>query len=253
MDISQDISVSMPKYRVLYAQFPALYQQGAKNKMFGWDRIFGWIINAFGSSLIIFFFVSGMLKQQAFQKGGQLSGMDVLGLTTYTCVIFTVSSQIALAMSYFAWIQHILLWGSIFAWYIFLLLYGHISLTISPSAYKVFIEACAPSATYWIIIMVAVLTAILPYFTCLAFRNYLSPMDHVIIHEKINVDGDQSWLNKEKKKAVEPTDIGFTARVEAKLKQWREHLQLHHNFSFVGWNNDDHLDSTIPRIRCVQA
>lgn len=236
-----------------YVQFPALYQQGAKNKMFGWDRILGWISNAFGSSLIIFFFVSGVLKQQAFQKGGRLAGMDILGLTTYTCVLLTVTCQIALAMSYFAWIQHIILWGSVLAWYIFLLLYGHISLTISPSAYKVFIEACAPSAMYWIIIILVVLSAIVPYFTCLVFRNHLHPMDHIIIHEKINVDSDQNWLHKEKKKAIEPTDIGFTARVEAKLKQWKDHLQLHHNFSFVSWSNDDHLEKSTSKIHSAQA
>ncbi|MCO5562586.1 hypothetical protein L7F22_016214 [Adiantum nelumboides] len=232
-------------------QFPTLYQQGAKNQLFGSDRILGWISNAFCSSLIIFFFVLSMLKHQAFQKNGQLSGMEVLGLTTYTCVVFTVSCQIALAMSYFAWIQHILLWGSVLSWYIFLLLYGEISLNISPSAYKVFIEACAPSAMYWFLILLVVLTALAPYFTCLVFRNYLFPMDHIIIHEKIKLERDQNWLNKEKKKAVEPTNIGFTARVEAKLKQWRDFLRVHHNFS-LDVRSEDHFDgSTRGRVRPV--
>lgn len=233
-------------------QFPALYQQGAQNKLFGWDRILGWISNAFCSSLIIFFFVSSILRHQAFLKSGQLSGMDVLGATMYTCVIFTVSCQIALAMSYFTWIQHILIFGSILAWYIFLLLYGYISLTISPSAYKVFIEACAPSAVYWITIILVVLTAIIPYFTCLVFRNYLFPMDHIIIHEKINLERDRNWLNKERKRAVRKTSVGFTARVEAKLKQWREYLQHHHNCPPV--SDQGHCDRvTSERIRRLNA
>ncbi|KAI5058579.1 hypothetical protein GOP47_0026749 [Adiantum capillus-veneris] len=234
-------------------QFPTLYQQGAKNQLFGWNRILGWISNAVCSSLIIFFFVSSMLKHQAFQKNGQLSGMEVLGLTTYTCVVFTVTCQIALAMSYFAWIQHIFLWGSVLAWYGFLLLYGEISLTISPSAYKVFIEACAPSAMYWFVILVVVLAALAPYFTCLVFGNYLFPMDHTIIHEKIAVESDENWLNKEKRKAVEPTSIGFTARVEAKLKQWKDYLRLHHNFSLIGWMDDCMDGTSVERIRPVNT
>ncbi|KAH7287161.1 hypothetical protein KP509_32G041100 [Ceratopteris richardii] len=233
-------------------QFPALYQQGAQNKLFGWDRILGWIGNAFTSSLIIFFFVSAILNPQAFQRNGQPSGMEVLGLTTYTCVLFTVSCQIALVMRYFTWIQHIFLWGSILAWYIFLLLYGEISLYISPSAYRVFIEACAPCAMYWVIILIVVVAALAPYFTCLVFQNYISPMDHIIIHEKVRLDSDQDWLSQERKKAVEPTNVGFTARVEALLKHWKEFLLTHHSLSFMGEICNENSEGALECIRHTQ-
>ncbi|KAI5057196.1 hypothetical protein GOP47_0027211 [Adiantum capillus-veneris] len=108
--LDQDISSR------LKLQFPHLYQQGIKNLHFGWGQILGWLANGVASSLVVFFFTLNILKRQAFRKGGQVSGLEVLGATLYSCIVWTVNCQLALVTKYFTWIQHACIWGSILLW-----------------------------------------------------------------------------------------------------------------------------------------
>ena len=86
---------------MFFEQFPHLYQQGIKNLHFDWIRILGWIVNGVTSSLIVFYFTIGILQRQAFREGGEVSGLEVLGATLYTCVIWTVNCELALFIKYF--------------------------------------------------------------------------------------------------------------------------------------------------------
>ncbi|KAG6654021.1 hypothetical protein I3843_05G106800 [Carya illinoinensis] len=94
-------------------KFPLLYQEGVQNVLFSWRRILGWMLNGFCSALIIFFFCTKALELQAFNNDGQTAGRDILGGTMYTCIVWVVNLQIALAVSYFTFVQHVVIWGSI--------------------------------------------------------------------------------------------------------------------------------------------
>lgn len=144
-------------------KYPQLYQ-GVQNILFGWQRILGWLLNGILSSTIIFYLCIFTLEYQAFRRDGEVSGYQILGATIYTCVIWVVNTQMALSMNYFTVIQHVLIWGSIFFWYLFLLAYGAIDANISTSAYKVFVEACAPSPSFWAVTLLITVFALLPYF-----------------------------------------------------------------------------------------
>lgn len=144
-------------------KYPQLYQ-GVQNILFGWQRILGWLLNGILSSTIIFYLCLFTLEYQAFRRDGEVSGYQILGATIYTCVIWVVNTQMALSMNYFTVIQHVLIWGSIFFWYLFLLAYGAIDANISTSAYKVFVEACAPSPSFWAVTLLITVFALLPYF-----------------------------------------------------------------------------------------
>lgn len=209
-------------------QFPALYQQGPRNLFFDWYRILGWMGNGVYSSLVIFFLNIAIFHDQAFRAGGQTADMDVVGTTMFTCIIWAVNAQIALTMSHFTWIQHLLVWGSIATWYIFLVLYGLMPPSISGNVHELLVEALASAPLYWIAMFLVVVACNLPYFAHISIQRTLNPLDHHIIQEikyyRKDVEDERMWT-RERSKARQETKIGFTARVDAKIRQLRGKLQ----------------------------
>lgn len=171
-------------FNQLYAfslQYPLLYQEGVQNILFRWSRILGWMCNGVLSSIIIFFFTTKSMINQAFRQDGQVVDYEILGATMYTCVVWAVNCQMALSINYFTWIQHLFIWGSIALWYLFLVIYGSISPILSTTAYRVLVEACSPSPLYWIVTLLLVISTLLPYFSYRAFQSRFRPMYHDII------------------------------------------------------------------------
>jgi phospholipid-translocating ATPase len=209
-------------------QFPALYQQGPKNLFFDWYRILGWMGNGLYSSLVIFFLVIIIFYDQAFRLNGQTADMAAVGTTMFTSIIWAVNCQIALTMSHFTWIQHLFVWGSIASWYLFLLLYGMLSPKYSKTAYQILVEVLAPAPIYWAATILVTVTCNLPYLAHISFQRCFNPMDHHIIQEikyyKKDIEDQHMWT-RERSKARQETKIGFTARVEAKIRQLKGRLQ----------------------------
>lgn len=214
-------------------QFPALYQQGPKNLFFDWYRILGWMANGLYSSVVIFFGTVAIFYDQAFRVDGQTSDLASLGTTMFTCIIWAVNCQISLTMSHFTWIQHLFIWGSIVTWYLFLMMYGALSPNLSHSAYHLLIEALGPAPIYWATTLLATVACILPYLIHISFQRCFSPMDHHIIqeikHYKKDIEDQSMWV-RESSKARQETKIGFTARVEAKIRQLKGKLQKKQSF-----------------------
>lgn len=208
-------------------EFPSIYQQGPKNMFFSWARIQAWMANGVYSSVISFFVTNGIVEHQAFRQDGKVAGVEVLGATMYTAIVWVVNCQIALATSHFTWIQHLSIWGSIALWYIFLLIYGFMSPLLSTTAYEVLVEALSPAPIYWFAAFIVAAIAVLPYFVFSVFQRRFRPMDHHILQEikylKGDVEDPEMW-SSEKLKAVEPAKVGFTARVEAQIRQLRQKL-----------------------------
>ncbi|CAE5957763.1 unnamed protein product [Arabidopsis arenosa] len=208
-------------------QFPALYQQGKKNLFFDWYRILGWMGNGVYSSLVIFFLNIGIIYEQSFRVSGQTADMDAVGTTMFTCIIWAVNVQIALTVSHFTWIQHVLIWGSIGLWYLFVALYGMMPPSLSGNIYKILVEILAPAPIYWMATFLVTVTTVLPYFAHISFQRCLNPLDHHIIQEikyyKRDVEDRRMWT-RERTKAREKTKIGFTARVDAKIRHLRSKL-----------------------------
>ncbi|KAJ4961143.1 hypothetical protein NE237_021053 [Protea cynaroides] len=208
----------------LCLKFPLLYQEGVQNVLFSWLRILSWMFNGVCGAIIIFFFCTNALEVQAFRKGGEVVGLEVLGATMYTCVVWVVNCQMALSVSYFTLIQHIFIWGGIFLWYLFLLVYGAMSPTISTTAYRVFIEACAPTPSFWLVTLTVVISSLVPYFTFSAIQMRFFPMYHGMI-QWIRKDGqaeDPEYCDMVRQRSIRSTTVGFTARVEAKARDLRE-------------------------------
>ncbi|XP_009795171.1 putative phospholipid-transporting ATPase 4 [Nicotiana tabacum] len=209
-------------------QFPALYQQGPKNLFFDWYRIIGWLGNGVYTSLVIFFLNIMFFYDQAFCAEGQTADLTILGTSMFTCIIWAVNCQIALTMSHFTWIQHVFIWGSIAVWYLSLVLYGMILPDYAKYAFRILQEELGPSPIYWCTTLVVTLACILPYLAHIAFQRSFHPMDHHIIQEikyyKKDVKDERMW-KRQQTKARQKTNIGFTARVDAKIRNLKGRLQ----------------------------
>ncbi|KAK7833496.1 putative phospholipid-transporting atpase 8 [Quercus suber] len=179
----QDVSAQ------LCLKYPFLYLEGVENILFSWSRILGWMFNGFLTSIIIFFWTTKSMIKQAFRRDGQVVDYEVLGVTMYTCVVWAVNCQMAISINYFTWIQHFFIWGSIAFWYKFLVIYGYLPPELSTTAYRVFVEACAPSVLYWLITLLAVICTLLPNFTFRAFQTRFRPMYHDMIQINNEFEG----------------------------------------------------------------
>ncbi|RID55229.1 hypothetical protein BRARA_G02504 [Brassica rapa] len=204
-------------------KFPLLYQEGVQNVLFSWRRILGWMFNGFYSAVIIFFLCKSSLEPQAFNHQGKTPGREILGGTMYTCIVWVVNLQMALAISYFTMIQHIVIWGSILVWYLFITVYGELPAIISTGAYRVFVEALAPSLSYWVITLFVVVSTLLPYFVYSAVQMRFFPMYHGMI-QWLRYEGqcnDPEYCDMVRQRSIRPTTVGFTARLEAKRRSVR--------------------------------
>ena len=183
--------------------------------------------NGLYSSLIIFFLNITIFYDQAFRSDGHTADMAIVGTTMFTSIVWAVNCQIALTMSHFTWIQHVFVWGSIATWYLFLLLYGMLSPEFSTNAYQLLVEALSPAPIYWTATLLVTVTCILPYFAHISIQRCFNPMDHHIIQEikyyKKDIEDQHMWT-RELSKARQETKIGFTARVDAKIRQWKGRL-----------------------------
>ncbi|KVH97516.1 Cation-transporting P-type ATPase [Cynara cardunculus var. scolymus] len=203
-------------YNVFFTSFPfpLLYQEGVQNTLFGWRRIFSWMLNGLCSGVIIFFLCTRALDPESYDKNGKTAGMEIVGATMYTCVVWVVNCQMALAVSYFTLIQHVFIWGGIVLWYLFLLAYGSLSVSISTSAYKVFVETLAPAPTYWLVTLFVVIAALIPYFCFKAIKMRFFPGYHGMVqwirHEGHTEDPD--YCNMVRQRSIRATTVGFTAR-----------------------------------------
>ncbi|XP_061363200.1 probable phospholipid-transporting ATPase 8 [Gastrolobium bilobum] len=204
----QDVSAK------LCLKYPFLYLEGVEDTLFSWPRIIGWMLNGVISSIVIFFLTTNSVLNQAFRRDGQVVDFEILGVTMYTCVVWTVNCQMALSINYFTWIQHFFIWGSIAFWYVFVLVYGYLSPAISTTAYRVFVEACAPSVLYWLVTLLVVVCVLLPYFSYRSFQSRFLPMYHDIIQRK-HVERSEIDMSDELPKQVQ----GKLIHLRERLKQ----------------------------------
>ncbi|GFQ01736.1 putative phospholipid-transporting ATPase 9 [Phtheirospermum japonicum] len=195
-------------------KFPLLYQEGVQNVLFSWRRIIGWMLNGVSSAIIVFFFTTRALSPQSFNEDGKTADYQILGATMYTCIVWVVNCQMALAISYFTLIQHVFIWGGIALWYIFLLAYGAMPPSFSTTAYRVFVESLASNPAFYIITLFVVVSALVPYYVFNAIQMRFFPMYHGMI-QWIRHEGwceDPEYCNIVRQRSIRPTTVGFTAR-----------------------------------------
>ncbi|KAL3616770.1 hypothetical protein CASFOL_039164 [Castilleja foliolosa] len=146
----------------------------------------------------------------------------------YTSIIWTVNCQIALTISHFTYITHFLVWGSILSWYVFLYLYSALPPLYSTNVFHLFTEQIGPAPVYWISTMLVVVVSLFPHFLYVVVRGEFFPMDDRIIREMkysgTDVEDNTVWL-REQEKSKQLTQIGYSARVDAKIRDLKEQMR----------------------------
>ncbi|KAJ6341552.1 hypothetical protein OIU78_009666 [Salix suchowensis] len=218
-DVSSDVCL----------QFPSLYRQGQRNIIFSWSRVVGWILNGIVAASVIFLANVYIFSAAAFRQEGHVADITQFGAIMYTCIIWTVNCQIALIITHFTWIQHLFIWGSVLLWYIFALAYGALPPDYSQRGFNILTESIGAAPLYWVATFLVTIAALLPYFTHIAVQSLLSPMDDHIIremkHGKKDVTENQMWL-REQRNSQRSTQVGFSARVDARIRSFKEGLSL---------------------------
>ncbi|KAK9051144.1 hypothetical protein SSX86_027770 [Deinandra increscens subsp. villosa] len=210
----------------LCLKFPLLYQEGVQNTLFRWRRIFSWMINGLFSGIIIFYLCMKSLNPDSYDKNGKTAGMEIMGATMYTCVVWVVNCQMALAVSYFTLIQHLFIWGGIVLWYIFLLAYGALPVSVSTTAYKVFAETLAPAPSYWLVTLFVVIASLTPYVFFKAVQMRFFPGYHGMI-QWVRHEGqanDPEYRNMVRPQPIRTATIGLTARSIARDHSFERNL-----------------------------
>ncbi|KAK4484288.1 hypothetical protein RD792_011516 [Penstemon davidsonii] len=207
-------------------KFPLLYQEGVQNVLFSWRRITGWMLNGVSSAIIIFFFCTKALSLQAFKEDGKIAEYQILGATMYTCVVWTVNCQMALAINYFTLIQHIVIWGGIVLWYLFLLAYGALPPRLSTTAYRVFLESLVGTPSFYMVTLFVVVSALVPYLIYNAIQSRFFPMYHGVI-QWMRYEGkcdDPEYCNMVRQRSIRTTTVGLTARSLARTNPLEDHI-----------------------------
>ncbi|CAB4419848.1 unnamed protein product [Rhizophagus irregularis] len=108
-------------------RYPQMYMLGQKSEFFNVKTFWGWTINAFYHSLILYYVPVVIFNQDLVLSSGQLAGHWVWGTTIYTAVLATVLGKAALITDLWTKYTYIAIPGSFIFWLVFIVLYGSIA------------------------------------------------------------------------------------------------------------------------------
>ncbi|KAL8207890.1 hypothetical protein R6Q57_007302 [Mikania cordata] len=203
-------------------QFPALYQQGPKNLFFDWYRIIGWLANGVYASFVIYLVNISIFSPESFRKGGQTADMYVIGTAMFTSIIWVVNVQIFLVSHYLTRVQLHTIWGSIVVWYLIVYIYGMMPVKWSSgNIYHQLPEVLGPAHKFYLSTMFVTILCNMPYLIHISYQRCYNPEDHHVLQEmkdlKKDVTDRKMW-KREQVKATQETEIGLSARVDAKIR-----------------------------------
>ncbi|KAJ0779086.1 putative P-type phospholipid transporter [Helianthus annuus] len=203
-------------------QFPALYQQGPKNLFFDWYRIIGWLANGVYASFVIYLVNIRIFSPESFRKEGQTADMYVIGTAMFTSIIWVVNVQIFLVSHYLTSVQLHTIWGSIVVWYLIVYIYGLMPVQWSAgNIYQQLPEVLGPAYKFYLSTVFVTILCNLPYLIHISYQRCYNPEDHHVLQEMKNMKKDvtdRKMWKREQVKATQETEIGLSARVDARMR-----------------------------------
>jgi phospholipid-translocating P-type ATPase (flippase) len=165
-------------------QFPDLYRDGLTNRLFNAKSFRVYVFNAMYHSVICFFVPMLAYAHTMDEDNGYNRGISSLGVLCYSVVLFTVTGKVSLETLSWTWVNLALVLVSLLSWFVFLLcytiLYSAVPMSLFATWYKVPYHVL-PSASYWLIGILAVTVALLRDFVYKYYRRNFNPeLSHVI-------------------------------------------------------------------------
>eukprot|EP00850_Spirogloea_muscicola_P023031 SM000324S12588 [mRNA] locus=s324:28481:30696:+ [translate_table: standard] len=164
-------------------RFPGLYRQGQRNSFFTVVPIIGWLLNGLVQSAICTYLVLAYYWIGADRSNGRTPDLLSIGTTLFTVILFTVNLELVLAVQYWAWPLHVAVWGELVLWFLFLLVVGAFPDSWNPRTRKLFVDIVAPAPSFYVVVLLVTVAALLPDLLGRYIMRTYFPEDHHIVQE----------------------------------------------------------------------
>ncbi|CAG8565843.1 10691_t:CDS:10, partial [Ambispora leptoticha] len=171
-------------------RYPQMYMLGQKSEFFNVKNFWGWTINAFYHSLILYWASIFIFDQDLLLYDGLTAGHWVWGTTLYTAVLATVLGKAALITDLWTKYTYLAIPGSFIFWIIFLPVYATIApkLHISEEYDGIVPQLFTSSVFYLTVILLPVFCLLRDYVWKYAKRMYKARAYHTVQEiQKFNI------------------------------------------------------------------
>eukprot|EP00760_Papus_ankaliazontas_P014562 PhM_4_TR16103/c0_g1_i1/m.87752/K14802/DRS2, ATP8A; phospholipid-transporting ATPase len=194
------------------SQFPELYLDGIKNRLFNTVVFWKYAANAVFHSICGYFIPMACYAMVLDPDNGHTFGLSGQGMIGYSAVLFIVTAKVALETTSWTIVNAIIVLASLAVWYVFILVYGNIyanitSLSDSANWYKLAANVL-PLAQYWLIVLVCVAFAGLRDLVWKFWRcNYLPELYHKIQQWEANWPQKRHEYSSKGRMAIDKPDF----------------------------------------------
>ncbi|KAH3671997.1 hypothetical protein WICMUC_004504 [Wickerhamomyces mucosus] len=167
----------------LLDQYPQLYQLGQKGVFFNVQLFWGWVINGFYHSVIIYI-GSLFFYRYGFALHGEIADHWTWGTALYSAAVLTVLGKAALITC--NWTKYTLMAipGSFLLWLIFFPIYATVAPLIKVSReYRGVLSHLYPSVTFWAMILVLPTLSLLRDFAWKYYKRMYYPESYHYVQE----------------------------------------------------------------------
>lgn len=152
------------KERLLHVdQFPELYQDGIRGRLFSTKRFWIYVMNAIFHSAVAFFipYYGACLVNDP--RSGNYPDISALGVLSYTIILFIVTGKVGLETLSWTWINVGISIASLGVWFAFIFVYSQLfsfaPITDFANWYGV-PGRFVPTTTFWLTILIAIVVAL---------------------------------------------------------------------------------------------
>ncbi|KAJ2466618.1 aminophospholipid translocase [Coemansia sp. RSA 2322] len=182
-------------------RYPEMYKMGQKGVFFNVKAFWGWAVNAFFHSVIIYFLGTIIWVNDA-ESDGLVGGHWVYGVVIYTAVLVTVLLKAALITNMWTKWTVVAIPGSLALWFIFLPIYAFIAPKLRTSTeYDGITSHIYPNSRFWLaIILLPVLCMVRDYGYKYLKRMYFTEPYHIVQEiQKFNIPDYRPRMERFKK------------------------------------------------------
>ncbi|KAJ2163162.1 aminophospholipid translocase [Coemansia sp. RSA 552] len=170
-------------------RYPEMYKMGQKGVFFNVRSFWGWAINAFYHSLILFFLGTAILFH-SMERDGIIGGQWVYGVIIYTAVLTTVLMKAALITNMWTKWTVFAIPGSLALWFVFLPIYSIVAPKFSTSTeYEGILSHVYGNPLFWLTVaLLPVLCMARDYGYKFLKRMYMTKPYHIVQEiQKFNI------------------------------------------------------------------
>ncbi|KAF9108735.1 hypothetical protein BGX27_008254 [Mortierella sp. AM989] len=171
-------------------RYPQMYMLGQRSEFFNVKIFWGWACNAIFHSIVLFFCVYGIFKNDFIESNGTIGGMWVMSVALYTAVLATVLVKAALITDLWTKYAYISVPGSMIFWMGFFPIFALVgaATNLTPDYYGI-IGPVYGQPVFWLTIIFLAVLCNLRDFTYKYMKRTFFPRTYHYVQEiqKLNI------------------------------------------------------------------